>query len=196
MQSGICGFAHPQTTKNRTICKTLFKSFIRLDTRGQTPRNDLFTGPLRLRAAAAVRTRTGTDPSCATLLTADLDVIRMFTSLSAAHYTKSLFICGRFLHPRFFRTEISFQQTTRISTCKRKVKTDILADKITVRTKWGLSPPNSGLSPPTSWAYFLDRIYRILKRLESRRETTGKRPGTVPAGRRPTGAREVCADPT
>ena len=82
------------------------------DTRGQTPRNDLFAGPLRLRAAEADRTRTGTDPDvatdsdCASLLAVDLDVIRMFTSLSAANYTKNLFICGRIFAPKFFfRTE-------------------------------------------------------------------------------------------
>ena len=111
------------------------------NTRGQTPRNDLFAGPFRLRAAAADRTRTGTDPGvatdpgCTALLTADLDVIRMFTSLSAAYYTKNLFICGRFLHSRFFRIEISFRKRQRLPPAKTRARTDILADEITVRTK-------------------------------------------------------------
>ena len=94
------------------------------DTRGQTLRNDLFAGPLRLRAAAADRTRAGTDPDvatdsdCASLLAADLDVTRMFTSLSAAYYTKYLFICGRFSYPSFFPHEISFSKTARIDTTR------------------------------------------------------------------------------
>ena len=89
---------------------------IRSGTHGDRPRETtFFSGPLRLRATAADRTRAGTrtetDPDCATdsdctaLLTADLDVIRMFTSLSAAYYTKNLFICGRFSHPRFSRNQ-------------------------------------------------------------------------------------------
>ena len=53
-----------------------------------------------------------TDSDCATLLTADLDKLRIFTSCPAAYYTKNLFICGRFSHPIFFRIEISFCSTT------------------------------------------------------------------------------------
>ena len=69
----------------------------------------------------------------------------MFTSIFAAYYTKSLFICGRFSHPRFFRIEISFRKRQRLPPAKTRARTDILADEITVRTKdvphwnrWGL----------------------------------------------------------
>ena len=59
----------------------------------------------------------------------------MFTSPSAVHYTKNLFICGRFSHSRFFRIEISFSLTAGIDICELGGRTDILVDEITVRTK-------------------------------------------------------------